>query len=90
MMTPELQIKEILQTVRRIEAMVKAIEKRLEKEEPLLTTSEAAKLAGVTHCAIYTAANNGWLPCEKKGDGPRGHLRFRREDVINYANNYKR
>lgn len=90
MITPELQIKEILQTVRRIEAMVKAIEKRLEKEEPLLTTSEAAKLAGVTHCAIYTAANNGWLPCEKKGDGPRGHLRFRREDVINYANTYKR
>lgn len=90
MMTPELQLKEILQTVRRLEAVVKTIENRLIKDEPLLTTSEAAKLAGVTHCAIYTAANNGMLPCEKKGDGPRGHLRFRREDVINYANNYKR
>lgn len=90
MMTPELQLKEILQTVRRLESVVKAIENRLVKDEPLLTTSEAAKLAGVTHRAIYTAANNGWLPCEKKGDGPRGHLRFRREDVINYANTYKR
>ena len=52
MLTPELQIKEILQTVRRLETVVKAIENRLSKDEPLLTTSEAAKLAGVTHCAI--------------------------------------